>query len=193
MHRRTYQGSRPGRIVTGLKKAGAMDALFLLDEIDKITMHKGDPYSALLEVLDKEQQDHFIDRYLEVPLNLSRAMFICTANYEQQIPEALRDRIEFIYFAQYNQKERATIAEDYLIPKAITELGLIDYDITFTQEAIQKISKLPNVRSINRRIHKLLRMSAVDLVVKHNEQVTINLEYLLRLTKNTNTKTKFGF
>ena len=192
-HRRTYQGSRPGRIVTGLKKAGAMDALFLLDEIDKITIHKGDPYSALLEVLDKEQQDHFIDRYLEVPLDLSKAMFICTANYEQQIPEALRDRIEFIHFKQYDQTERATIAEDYLIPKAINDLGLGDYNITFTDEAIDKISNLPNVRSINRRIHKLLRMSAVDLVVKHEEKIIINLDYLLRLAESKKTKTKLGF
>ena len=192
-HRRTYQGSRPGRIVTGLKKAGAMDALFLLDEIDKITMHKGDPYSALLEVLDKEQQDHFIDRYLEVPLDLSKAMFICTANYEQQIPEALRDRIEFIHFAEYNQAERTTITEEYLIPKAIKELGLVDYRVSFTHKAIREISKLPNVRSISRRINKLLRMSAVDIVVKNEEQVIIDLEYLLRLSKSQKTKTKFGF
>jgi ATP-dependent Lon protease len=194
-HRRTYQSSRPGRIIAGLKQAGTMNPLFVLDEIDKITMHKGDPYSALLEVLDKEQQDHFVDRYLEIPIDLSKAMWICTANYEEQIPEALRDRMEFIYFKQYKKPERKIIAEKHLLPKAIDELGLADYNIQFQPETLDELSALPNVRSINKRIHKLLRMAAVDLVIHHQGTVTIDNLYNDKVAKNNthNLKTTIGF
>jgi endopeptidase La len=191
-HRRTYIGSRPGRLITGLKKAGTLDPIFLLDEIDKITTHKGDPFSALLEVLDKEQQDHFVDRYLEIPIDLSRTMFICTANYEEQIPEALKDRMEIIYFQPYVREEKAVIAKKYLIPKAFKDLNLINHDILFTNDAIDYLSQLRNVRTINKKIHKLLRMAAVDIMVRDKEKILINQEYLETLPKEK-AKTSVGF
>lgn len=193
-HRRTYLGSRPGRLIVGLKQAGALDPLFLLDEVDKIGMGgRGDPSAALLEVLDREQNDHFIDRYLEVPVDLSRAMFVCTANYEEQIPEALRDRMEFIYFPSYKKAERVIIATDYLIPKAFKDLSLDQFSIAFHESAIEELSSSEQIRLIEKKIRKLLRMAAVDLVVYGQDHVDIDKHYIRRMPKQKDTSKTMGF
>lgn len=193
-HRRTYLGSRPGRLIVGLKQAGTLDPLFLLDEIDKISNSgRGDPSAALLEVLDKEQNDHFIDRYLEVPVDLSRAMFVCTANYEEQIPEALRDRMEFIYFPEYKRDERRVIIEQYLIPKAIKQLSLEQLDISISADAISELVNTTQIRVIEKKLHKLMRMAAVDIVVYGKSQVQVDKPYLKRLPNSKNTSKTIGF
>ena len=118
-HRRTYIGSNPGRIIEGLRKAGTSNPVFIIDELDKMTKdYKGDPASALLEVLDKEQNDRFKDHYIEEEYDLSKVMFIATANYREQIPYELQDRLEIIELSSYTEYEKYDIAVKYLIPKA---------------------------------------------------------------------------
>ncbi len=190
-HRRTYVASRPGRFVAGLKSSGTMDPLFLLDEIDKLHTGRGDPASALLEVLDSQQNSNFIDLYLEYPIDLSNCMFICTANYEEQIPPALKDRMEIIYFREYSLDERQTILRDFLVPKALAEYSLQEHDITIDDEVLDKISQIVGVRSMGKRLRKLLRMAAVDIVVHDKPSVTIDIEYLEKMlaqSKKENTK-----
>jgi ATP-dependent Lon protease len=194
-HRRTYVASRPGRFVIGLKTSGAMDPLFVLDEVDKISnTSRGDPTAALLEILDPEQNDHFVDRYLEVPVNLSRAMFICTANYKEQIPEALRDRMEFITFREYDKEERLVITKNFLLPKCLKEYQLESFPIEFTDEAIDLISDTTQVRQIEKHIRKLLRMAAVELVVYEKTEVKIDFEFVKTANiKSMQLKANVGF
>jgi len=177
-HRKAYIGSRPGRFITGLKKAKSMTPLFVLDEIDKMTTHKGDPAAALLEVLDPEQNDAFVDRYLEVPVDLSQAMFICTANNEHSIPLALKDRLEFIQFKSYGKLERLKIAKDYILPRLLKELGVSELSISFTDETIEYVAKATQIRQIEKHLRKLIRMAAVDIVIHKKDTVLIDKEYL---------------
>ncbi len=164
-HRRTYIGAMPGRILYGMKNAGVINPVFLLDEIDKISadMH-GDPASALLEVLDPEQNDTFRDRFLEFPYDLSKVMFLTTANSLDTIPTPLRDRMEIIQLSGYTMEEKEEIATRYLIPKQLKNNGLTAENATFTPEAVQTVvegyTREAGVRSLERNIGSICRKIA---------------------------------
>ncbi len=161
-HRRTYIGSMPGKVIKGLKKAGTNNPVFVLDEIDKLGAdYRGDPSSALLEVLDPEQNDTFQDHYLDLTFDLSKVLFIATANVPDGIPGPLRDRMEMIRISGYTQREKAQIAKRYLIPENIKDHGLTDENITFTDDAIEKViesyTREAGVRSLKREFAALCR------------------------------------
>lgn len=177
-HRRTYVGAKPGRIIEGLKQAKTSDVLFLLDEVDKIHRFKGDPMAALLEILDPEQNGNFVDKYVELPFDLSKAMFICTANEESDIHDALMDRMEFIRFRNYSEEERTVITSKYLIPKVMKRYNITDTEVSFTQDAIEYIVEEPQLRQIEKRVAKGLRKAAVELDLNGAEFVEINKDFL---------------
>ncbi len=164
-HRKTYVGSMPGRIVNGLKLAGSSNPVMLLDEIDKLTRDAhGDPASALLEVLDSEQNKTFRDHFLELPLDLSRCMFITTANTLETIPSALLDRLEVIQMDSYSEKEKLSIALNHLIPKQLKQHGLTKRNLSFTDEGIKTLinsyTKEAGVRNLEREIANICRKVA---------------------------------
>ncbi len=164
-HRRTYIGAMPGKVIQAFKKAGTANPVFLLDEVDKMsTDFRGDPAAALLEVLDPEQNNTFCDHYLDLDYDLSKAMFICTANTLHGIPGPLQDRLEIIRLAGYTEPEKRSIARRYLIPKKLEENGLTDVDFTLTQGALTSIignyTRESGVRSLEREISKICRKVA---------------------------------
>ncbi|HDH05698.1 MAG TPA: endopeptidase La [Nitrospirae bacterium] len=172
-HRRTYAGAMPGRIIDEIYRSGVSNPLLMLDELDKITQDfKGDPSSALLEVLDPEQNHEFIDHYIDMPFDLSGVMFIATANIADNIQDALRDRLEVIEFSGYTEDEKKEIALRYLAPKQINEKGLSDSPPEFTAEAVYRIiqdhTREAGIRNLERQIATVCRKIATGYV--HNKE-----------------------
>ena len=166
-HRRTYVGSMPGRIISGMKRCGVRNPVFLLDEVDKISQtFKGDPASALLEVLDPEQNFAFNDNYVEEPYDLSDVLFIATANYIENVPAPLRDRLEIIHLSSYTELEKIQIAKHFLVKKELKTNGMKEDDITFTDAAIKYIinhyTMEAGVRNLERAIAKIIRKVIVE-------------------------------
>jgi ATP-dependent Lon protease len=178
-HRRTYVGAMPGRILNGMKQAGTKNPVFLLDEVDKLGVSfQGDPASALLEVLDPAQNDSFVDHYLGVPFDLSEVLFIATANFIQNIPGPLLDRMEVVDFAGYTEREKQEIARKYLIPRQFTENGVSPARMTITDEALAEVitsyTRESGVRQLEREIGRLARKVARQFASGEAGPITVD-------------------
>lgn len=197
-HRRTYLGALPGRILQNLKRAGTNNPVFLLDEIDKMSSdYKGDPTSAMLEVLDAEQNQFFSDNYLEEPFDLSKVFFIATANYLDNIPEPLRDRIEIVELSSYTEYEKFAIATNYLIAKQLKANGLDNDKFSISDQSIytiiQSYTREAGVRELERLLGTIIRKAIKMILIDKVERIDVtvdNLELFLGKPKFTNNKTE---
>ncbi|MBC8179698.1 endopeptidase La [candidate division KSB1 bacterium] len=182
-HRRTYIGALPGRIIQGIKNAGYNNPVFMLDEIDKLGQDfRGDPSSALLEVLDPEQNYSFSDHYLDLPFDLSKVLFITTANYTDPIPHALKDRMEVLELPGYTVEEKIDIAFLYLIPKQLAEHGLLKKHLSFHKNAVKSIvfdfTREAGLRNLEREIAKVCRKAAKKIACGETEKTTVSIKNL---------------
>ena len=178
-HRRTYVGAMPGRIMEGMKRCGASNPVMVLDEVDKLSKDfSGDPASALLEVLDPEQNNNFTDHYLNVPYDLSDVLFVCTANSLDTIPEPLLNRMEVIQFPGYTAVEKFQIARKHLLPKAMAGMGIKAKNLKVTDDAIRTIiqdyTAESGVRGLKKQMNTLCRYAAVKLVKGEQKSITVN-------------------
>ncbi len=179
-HRRTYVGAMPGRIIHGMKQAGTKNPVFLLDEVDKLGVSfQGDPASALLEVLDPAQNDSFVDHYLGVPFDLSEVLFIATANFLQNIPGPLLDRMEVVEFSGYTEGEKHVIARKYLIPRQFDENGVTPQQLEITDPALLEViggyTRESGVRQLERELGKVARKVARKIAAKETERVLVDI------------------
>lgn len=182
-HRRTYVGALPGRILQGIRTAGSQNPVFLLDEIDKMSADfRGDPSAALLEVLDPEQNNTFSDHYIELPFDLSKVLWVVTANVMHNIPRPLLDRMEVISIAGYTEEEKIEIAKRYLVPKQIRDHGLTEKQIVFSEGTLQKVirdyTREAGVRNLERNIANLCRKSARKIVQNDRSAIKITAQNL---------------
>ena len=182
-HRKTYIGSMPGRIITSMKQAGSMNPVFLFDEIDKMASDfRGDPASAMLEVLDAEQNNAFRDHYMEIPFDLSKVMFITTANSRETIPEPLLDRMEIIEVPSYTEEEKLQILKRHLMPKQLAEHGMAPGTVTMDEEIMRSMiegyTREAGVRTLERTAAKICRKAAVYLLENEAESVHVDAERL---------------
>ena len=180
-HRRTYIGALPGRIIQSIKTAGSNNPVFMLDEVDKIGMDfRGDPSSALLEVLDPEQNNTFQDNYLEVPFDLSKVLYVATANLLDPIPPALRDRMEIVQLPGYTQQEKIEIGKRFLVPKQMHNHGLTPKTIEITDEAmvalVQSYTKEAGVRNLEREIANIMRKVARSVAEGRKRKTVIDIK-----------------
>ncbi len=178
-HRRTYVGALPGNIVQAIRKAGRRNPVLMLDEVDKLSAsYQGDPFSALLEVLDPEQNNTFRDNYLDVPFDLSKVLFIGTANVLDMIPAPLRDRMEIIELTGYTEEEKLQIARRHLLPRQLQATGLSAAQCTITDAALQAViadyTREAGVRNLERQIGALLRSTAVAMASGRSAEVVID-------------------
>lgn len=188
-HRRTYVGAMPGRIMEGIKRSGVSNPVVVLDEIDKLAKdYRSDPSSALLEVLDPEQNHTFMDHYLNVPYDLSQVFFLCTANTLDGIPRPLLDRMEVISLSGYTPMEKYHIGRKYLLPKAIEDAGLQKGQVTITQGALKKIianyTMEAGVRGLKKQLDKICRYSAIQILEKESEKISIKEKDLQEILGN---------
>ena len=184
-HRRTYIGALPGRILNGMKNDGTINPGFLLDEIDKMASdYKGDPASAMLEVLDPEQNAKFSDNYLEETYDLSLVLFITTANYLENVPAPLRDRMEIVELSSYTEFEKFNIAKKHLIDRQLDAHGMKRSEFSITDEAIydiiQKYTRESGVREVNRIIGSLIRKGIKEILIEKVAQIAISQENLVK-------------
>ena len=186
-HRRTYIGAIPGRILSSMKRAGTMNPVFLFDEIDKMGHDfRGDPASAMLEVLDSEQNSHFRDHYLDLPFDLSRVLFVTTANTVGEIPAPLLDRMEVIEVSSYTEEEKRQIAKKHLLKRQIQENGLLPRSVKMSDDALKKViegyTREAGVRSLSRMLARIVRKAAVEMLDTGANAITVNpnkvVEYL---------------
>ena len=192
-HRRTYVGAIPGRIIYHIKQVGCKNPVFLLDEIDKMASdYRGDPASAMLEVLDPEQNNAFVDNYLEVPYDLSKVLFVATANTVDSIPAPLLDRMEIIELSGYTEEEKIQIAEKFLLPKQLKQNGLKEADLKISEMALRDTvngyTRESGVRSLEREIAQICRKAALRILEKGEKEIAVtpkNLEEFLGVAKFT--------
>ncbi len=195
-HRRTYIGAMPGRVIQNLKKSKSSNPVFVLDEIDKVTRDShGDPSSALLEILDPEQNDKFYDNYVEMDYDLSKVLFVATANSLSNIQPALRDRLEIIEVSGYTEEEKIEIAKRHLVPKQISEHGLEENQIAFTDIVLQAIiegyTRESGVRSLEKKIAKVVRNQAKNIVIGKNPEQIVSMNNLEKILGPARLKDKY--